>query len=245
MRRKIGDPLPNVGTSRGAPLFSGSDLVKRAAKITIGAVVMALSITSLAAGTTESVELSFGAMQTGQPPTGFEFGRTGQGAVGQWIVVDDRTADGNRALVQTSQDRTDFRFPLAIYGGLSAKNVEVTIRFKPLSGSVDQAGGIAIRVSSPENYYVVRADALEDNVAFYRVVKGRRQEIAGARAKIAANEWHLLGLKADDNHFAISFDGKHLYTAKDATIGGPGRVGLWTKADSVTSFDRISIRALP
>jgi hypothetical protein len=191
------------------------------------------------------VELSFGAMQPGQAPPDFEFGRTGEGAVGRWIVVDDRTAEGNRALVQTSQDRTDYRFPLAIYGGVSAKNVEVTIRFKPLSGSVDQAGGIAIRVSSPEDYYVVRADALEDNVAFYRVVKGRRQEITGARTKIASNEWHLLGLKAEDNHFTVSFDGKQLYTAKDATIAGPGRVGLWTKADSVTSFDRISIRAFP
>jgi hypothetical protein len=219
--------------------------MKRAAKIMIGAAVIALSMTPVPAAASESVELSFGEMQPGQAPPGFEFGRTGEGAVGRWIVVVDRTADGNRALVQTSQDRTDYRFPVAIYGGLSAKNVEVTIRFKPLSGSVDQAGGIAIRVSSPENYYVVRADALEDNVAFYRVVKGRRQEITGARVKIAANEWHLLGLKAEDNHFAISFDGKQLYTAKDATIAGPGRVGLWTKADSVTSFDRISIRALP
>jgi hypothetical protein len=133
------------------------------------------------------------------------------------------------------------------------KNVEVIIRFKTLSGSVDQAGGIAIRVSSPENYYVVRANALENNVSFYRVVNGQRQEITGgqrqeitgARAKIASNEWHLLGLKAEDNHFTVSFDGKQLYTAKDATFAGPGRVGLWTKADSVTSFDQISTRALP
>jgi hypothetical protein len=77
------------------------------------------------------------------------------------------------------------------------------------------------------------------------VVKGRRQEISGARAKVTSNEWHALGLKAEDNHFIISFDGKQLYTAKDAAIAGPGRVGLWTKADSVTSFDRISIRPLP
>jgi hypothetical protein len=219
--------------------------VKRVAKITIGAAVIALSVTPIPTAATESVELSFGEMQPGQAPPGFEFGRTGEGAVGRWIVVDDRTADGNRALVQTSQDKTDYRFPLAIYGGVSAKNVEVTIRFKPLSGSVDQAGGIAIRVSSSQNYYVVRANALEDNVYFYRVVEGRRQEITGAGVKVTSNEWHTLGLKAEDNHFIVSFDGKQLYTAKDATIAGPGRVGLWTKADSVTSFDRISIRSLP
>src|SRR5258708_16656382 len=115
--------------------------MKRTATALISAVVMALSIISVAAETTESVELSFGAMQPGQAPPGFEFGRTGQGAVGRWIGVDDRTAKSNRAVVQTSQDRTDYRFPVAIYGGLSAKNVEGIIRFKPLSPPVAQAGG--------------------------------------------------------------------------------------------------------
>jgi hypothetical protein len=216
----------------------------RTAMAAFGAAVTMLSLATPTRAA-ESVEVSVAAMPPGQPPAGFEFARTGQGAVGQWIVVDDATADGGRALAQTGQDRTDYRFPLAIYGAVAAKNVEVTIRFKPVSGKVDQAGGIAIRMSSPENYYVVRANALEDNVNFYRVVNGRRTEIKGASAKVASNEWHVLGLKAEDNRFTISFDGKQLYTATDASFANPGRIGLWTKADSVTHFDRIAIRPLP
>jgi hypothetical protein len=93
--------------------------------------------------------------------------------------------------------QTDYRFPLAIYQAILAGNVDVTIRFKPVAGKVDQAGGIAVRLSDPDNYYVVRANALEDNVRFYRVVKGQRMQIAGANTKVTANEWHQLGLRAE------------------------------------------------
>ena len=109
--------------------------------------------------------------------------------------------------------------------------------------STRQAGS-PVRLTTPDDYYVVRANALEDNVRFYRVVKGNRQQIAGANTKVASGEWHTLSLKAQGDRFTVSFDGKQLYTAEDRTFGNPGKVALWTKADSVTHFDRIAITPL-
>ena len=112
-------------------------------------------------------------------------------------------------------------------------------------GQSRSAGGIAVRLTSPDNYYVVRANALEDNVNFYSVIKGRRTELKSANAKVSGNEWHTLALKAEGEQFTVTFDGKQLFTATDRTIAGPGRVGLWTKADSITRFDRIDVTPLP
>jgi hypothetical protein len=128
---------------------------------------------------------------------------------------------------------------------VSATNVDVTVRFKAVAGRVDRAGGIAIRLADPDNYYVLRANALEDNVNFYRLVKGSRREIQGASAKVASDVWHVLRLKAEADTFRISFDGKLLFTVKDLTFANAGKVALWTKADSVTRFDTLSIRTFP
>jgi hypothetical protein len=183
-------------------------------------------------------------MQPGLAPPGFTFQRTGSGEIGDWRVVADSTAAGQRAIAQTSKDTTDYRFPLAVYQPVSARNVDVVLRFKPVSGTVDQAGGIAVRLTTPDDYYVLRANALEDNVRFYRVVKGRREQLKGANTKVATGQWHTLGLRAEGDRFTVSFDGKPLFSAEDKTFAGPGKVALWTKADSVTHFDKISITPL-
>jgi hypothetical protein len=184
-------------------------------------------------------------MDLGSPPTGFQFARTGQGGLGQWIVVGDETSFAGRAIEQSSTDRTDYRFPLAILNSVDSKDVDVSLKFKPVAGHVDQAGGIAVRVLDGDNYYVARANALEDNVRFYRVVKGRRQQIDGVNIKVTSGEWHSLGLKAQGEHFTVKFDGKTLFTTSDKTFAGAGKVALWTKADSVTRFDQIAIDVLP
>ena len=101
-------------------------------------------------------------------------------------MVSDASTTGGRAIEQTSTERTDYRFPLAIYTQISTKNCEVTIRFKAVAGKGDQAAGIAMRVIDADNYYVVRANALEDNVRFYRVVKGQREQLEGANTKVSA-----------------------------------------------------------
>jgi len=117
--------------------------------------------------------------------------------------------------------------------------------FKAVAGKVDQAGGIVVRLADADNYYVLRANALEDNVRFYRVVKGQREQLEGANTKVTANEWHQLGLRAEGGRFTITFDGKQMFTAADQTVTSAGKVALWTKADSVTRFDRIEIKTLP
>jgi hypothetical protein len=184
-------------------------------------------------------------MTSGNEPTDFEFAHTGQGRPAQWTVTSDKSAAAGLAIEQTSTDTADYRFPLAIYRPVSASNVDVTVRFKAVAGKFDQAGGIAIRLIDPDNYYVVRANALEDNVRFYRMVKGRREQIEAANTRVTANEWHQLGLRAEGQKFTITFDGKQLFTATDRTIAGAGKVALWTKADSVTRFDGVEIRVLP
>ena len=184
-------------------------------------------------------------MKRGSPPAGFTFARTGRGQDGEWSVVEDSTATAGQAIEQISTDRTDYRFPLAIPDSFSAADLEVEVRFKAVAGRIDQAAGIAVRLADPDNYYVARANAMEDNVRFYRIVNGRREQLGGANLKVTANEWHKLGLRADGERFTVSYDGKTLFSVTDKTFGEAGGVALWTKADSVTHFDQMKITTLP
>jgi hypothetical protein len=178
------------------------------------------------------------------PPDFLASWRTGRGAPGDWRVVEDRSASQGKAIAQLSADPTDYRFPLAVYEPLTAQDVEASVWFKAVSGRVDRAGGLAVRLTGPNNYYVVRANALEDNVRLYRVVKGNRQQIAGVSMKVPSGEWHVLTLRGEGERFSVSFDGGPLFTATDRTFPGLGKVALWTKADSITHFDRLNIRPL-
>jgi hypothetical protein len=206
-------------------------------------LALALGIAALSPARADMI--SFDTAQTGNTPSDFDVQRTGDGGPAQWILVRDETAQGGLALEQASRDKADYRFPLAIYKPFSGANVEVQARFKAVSGAVDRAGGIAVRLTTPDDYYVVRANALEDNVRFYRVVKGRRQQLESASLKVSANEWHTLALKAEGDRFTISFDGKQLYSVTDKTFANGGKVALWTKSDSVTRFDSVDIKPLP
>ena len=229
-------------------LFQLRQLILAAVIITGAVAILAgVVLCSASDGFSQSaaMAISIAKMELGSPPAGFHFARTGQGNLGRWIVVSDETSFAGRAIEQSSTDRTDYRFPLAILDSVLAKNVDVSLKFKPVAGHVDQAGGIAVRVLDGDNYYVVRANALEDNVRFYRVVKGHRQQVDGFNTKVTSGEWHSLGLKAQADHFTIEFDGKTLFTTSDTTFAEAGKVALWTKADSVTRFDQIAIDVLP
>jgi hypothetical protein len=220
----------------------------RSIKRLLAATVLACAtVCTASAGFAETgaIMIAIDKMTPAAAPTGFEFARTGRGGPAQWTVTSDPSAGVGLAIEQTSTDMTDYRFPLAIYQPVLASNVDVTIRFKAVAGKVDQAGGIAVRLSDPDNYYVARANALEDNVRFYHVIKGKRSQIEGANTKVTSNEWHQLGLRAQGPRFTITFDGKELFTATDRTIAGAGKVAFWTKADSVTRFEGIEIRTLP
>src|SRR2546422_10989045 len=181
----------------------------------------------------------------GKPPAGFSFARTGQGGDGQWVVKKDESAPSKpNVLAQTSQDKTDYRFPLAIAEGTSYKDLTLSVKFKAISGAVDQGAGLLFRLKDKDNYYIVRANALENNFRLYHVVNGRRIQFAGANFKVSSQAWHEIKVEARGEEFKCYYDGQLKFTAKDGTFKDAGKVGLWTKADSVIYFDDLTAREL-
>lgn len=176
---------------------------------------------------------------------GFEPMQTGPGTPAQWETVADTEARDGRAIEQSSDDRADSRFPLLIRMSTAPADVMVKSRIKPMTGSVDQAGGLALRLLDRNNYYVARANALEGNVRFYKVTAGRRVQLASADVLVAAGIWHDLAITARDDRFTVAFDGRELFTVVDDTIRSPGKVAFWTKADSITRFDGLDVKAMP
>ncbi|MGB9073562.1 MAG: family 16 glycoside hydrolase [Terriglobales bacterium] len=187
---------------------------------------------------------NFDSDTAGQPPAKFHAARTGSGAESKWAVMGDPTAPSKPNVVaQTSTDPTDYRFPLLIADEGSFRDLDLSVRFKAVSGSVDQAGGLVFRLKDPNNYYIVRPNALENNYRLYRVVNGRRSQFAGANFKVTSGEWHELRVEAAGNKIACYYDGAKKIDATDSTFKDAGKVGLWTKADSVTYFDDLKVQA--
>ncbi|MGH8070122.1 MAG: family 16 glycoside hydrolase [Candidatus Entotheonellia bacterium] len=195
------------------------------------------------AGASEAIRVDFETTTVGELPAGFSTAVTGGGRPAEWRVVDDATApSGGKVLAQTSTAKTSYRFPLCIFDRLAAKDVEVSVTFKPVSGTVDQAAGLVARYRDKDNYYIVRANALEDNVRLYKVERGNRQQFAGANVKVPSGEWQTLALEVKGTHFRVLLNDALLFEADDATFKSAGRVGLWTKADSVTYFDDLRVK---
>jgi hypothetical protein len=183
----------------------------------------------------------------GQPPKGFVFGHTAKvGAPGTWVVQAEGT---NRYLAQTNADSTRSRFPVAVANDISAADLDVSVRFRPASGRIDQAAGLVWRYQDEDNYYLVRANALENNVVLYKVEGGRRVDLPvkgagrtyGTAAPVPAAQWSTLRVVATGPRFEVFFNGGTLYEVDDTTFAAAGRVGVWTKADSVTHFDDLTV----
>src|SRR5215204_1367797 len=182
-----------------------------------------------------------------QPPKGFEFGHTARvGRAGKWVVL----ADGpNRVLAQTDADSTRSRFPVAVLTDVITADGDLSVRFKPISGRVDQAAGLVWRYQNQDNYYIVRANALEDNVVLYKVESGERTDLPlkgegrtyGKKSEVPAGQWSTLRVVANGRLFEVYLNGSKLYEVEDATFSKPGKVGVWTKADSVTQFDDLTV----
>ena len=195
----------------------------------------------------ETRKVDFNQDATDQPPKGFEFGHTaGAGKPGKWIVQ----ADGsNKVLAQTDPDSTRSRFPVAVLSDISAADVDLSVRFKPISGRVDQAAGLVWRYQNQDNYYIVRANALEDNVVLYKVEGGKRTDLPlkgegrtyGKKTDVPAGQWSTLRVVAKGPVFEVYFNGTKLYDVEDKTFSNGGKVGVWTKADSVTQFDDLTV----
>jgi hypothetical protein len=209
------------------------------------AVVLLAAVAVVADAATRSVD--FTADAVGQVPKGFELAHTaGVGNPGTWVVQ----ADGsNHVLAQTDADPTRARFPVAVLSDMSAADVDLSVRFRPMSGRIDQAGGLVWRYQNRDNYYIVRANALEGNVVLYKVEGGKRTDLPlkgegrtyGRKTDVPAGQWSTLRVVAAGPLFEVHFNGARLYEVEDTTFPGPGKVGVWTKADSVTQFDDLAI----
>lgn len=211
------------------------------------AIGIMVAVTGFGVLRAETRKVDFEQDATGQPPRGFLFGHTAKvGAPGKWVVQADGT---NRCLAQLDADRTGSRFPVAVLDNLAPADVDLSVRFKPISGRVDQAGGLVWRFQDENNYYIVRANALEDNVVLYKVQSGKRTDLPlkgegrtyGKAAKVPSGQWSTLRVVATGPRFEVYFNGNKLYDVEDTTFTQPGKVGVWTKADSVTYFDDLTV----
>jgi 3-keto-disaccharide hydrolase len=207
--------------------------------------LVVLGMTLVVHGATRKVDFSDDAV--GQAPKGFEFGHTAKaGAPGKWVV---QSQGSNKYLAQIDADNTRSRFPVAVVADVKAADVDLSVRFKPVSGRVDQAAGLVWRFQNEDNYYIVRANALENNVVLYKVENGKRTDLAvkgegrtyGKKAQVPASQWSTLRVVATGPLFEVHFNGGKLYEVEDTTFIQPGKVGVWTKADSVTQFDDLTV----
>jgi hypothetical protein len=198
----------------------------------------------------QTKRIAFDNDPVGKAPAGFSFALIGQGKPGVWVVAKDPSSPGGKnVLAQTDSDPTGYRFPVAVFDGLTATDVDVSVKFKPISGKKDQGAGIVWRYKDNDNYYIVRANALENNVVLYKVENGKRIDLPlkgegrtyGKKEKVPSGQWGTLRVVATGNHFEIYHDGKKLYDVEDDTFRDAGKVGLWTKADSVIYFDDLQI----
>ena len=188
---------------------------------------------------------SFEADPPGAAPAGFRSARTGPGRDGAWVVraVPD-AADGRQVLRQEDADPTDPRFPQLVAEAPVARDVRVTVRARALSGEIDQCFGLVARWQGPDDYLLLRANCLEDNVRLYHVVGGVRQQTAHWRGRITPHEWHTLQFEVRGDELVGSYDGQEVVRTRDDKVTAAGRAGVWTKADSVTEFDALAIESL-
>lgn len=182
---------------------------------------------------------NFDQAQVGNPPPGWTVTYTGKGNA-KWTVEKDDSAPSKPHILKQSGVAT---FPICLKDDISLKDGFVEVKFKAISGDEDQAGGVIWRAQDKDNYYVARANALEDNVTIYHTIEGKRVSFKNIDAKVAEGQWHTLRVDFQGNHFTVTLNGKKVIEATDNSFPNAGKVGLWTKADSVTLFDDFSYGA--
>ena len=193
-----------------------------------------LALASLALSIAVQAEtVSFDADESGMLPVGWNSGVTGRGN-SRWIVDADATAPSKPHVLKQSGIGS---LLWCVRNNVSIADGAVSVRFKPVSGKQDQAGGIVWRWKDGDNYYVARANALENNVALYYTEKGKRITLKYVDAPVAGNIWHELQVIFQGKQIKVILDGRSYIEYEDEHITGPGAVGVWTKADSVTVFD--------
>lgn len=194
---------------------------------------------------------NFDSAVPGSLPTGWSSAMTHTGGPPKWQTLPDPTAPSkSNVLAQLSTNSTAGRFPLAICDKSAFQNGDISVKFKAVSGQVDRAAGLVWRYKDENNYYIVRANALENNVVLYKVQGGVRTSLApkdlpsksyGVKHNVPSGVWNHLRVSAQGHLFTVFFNNAKLFEVEDATFPGAGKVGVWTKADSVTYFDDFSV----
>jgi hypothetical protein len=197
---------------------------------------LTLVSTLLAVGISMAQPLNFEADRPGSPPAGWTCGVTGSGNA-RWTVEPESAAAGSRLVLMQSGAGD---FPWCVRTGTAVQDGFVEVKFKPMRGREDQAGGVVWRWKDANTYYVARANALENNVSLYYTEGGRRRTLRYTDAPVAANAWHVLRVEFQRTRIKVLLDGRPWIELDDAHIAGTGSVGVWTKADSVTAFDDFS-----
>ena len=198
----------------------------------------ALTIFAATAGFAQTVD--FDKEKAGALPAGWISGVTG-GGTSKWAVEADSTAPSRPHVLKQSGVGA---FPWSVKEKESIADGFVEVRFKSISGREDQAGGVVWRWKNGNNYYVARANALENNVSLYYTANGRRNTLKYVDAPVPGNVWHTLRVEFSGEMIKVSLNGKTYIEYKDSHITGPGTVGVWTKADSVTAFDDFSFGSI-
>jgi hypothetical protein len=210
----------------------------------------AIAWAALAAGVSAQTLVDFEKDTPGAPPAGFQTALTGSGKPGVWEVLEDNEAPSGRlVLAQTDADPTGYRFPVCVLDSVTTRDAEISVKFKPISGREDQGAGIVWRYRDKDNYYIVRANALENNVVLYKVQNGKRTDLPlkgegrtyGKKATVASGTWGTLAVNVKGSLFEVVLNGTKLYAVEDKTFSEAGKIGLWTKADSVIRFDDLRI----
>ena len=183
--------------------------------------------------------VNFDDMKTGAAPAGWNATQTGGGSA-KWAIEKDESAPSKPNVLKQSGQAT---FPVCFKNDTNIKDGFVEVKFKPVAGKEDQAGGVIWRVQDANNYYISRANALEDNVTIYHTISGKRVAFKNINTKVTSGVWHTLRVDFVGNKFTVTFDGAKVIEATDESFPNAGKVGVWTKADSVTEFDNFAYGA--
>jgi hypothetical protein len=190
-------------------------------------------VTSITTALAAAETVNFDDMKVGTVPPSWTATQTGSGTA-KWSVEKDNSAPSKPNVLKQSGQAT---FPVCFKNDTNIKDGFVEVKFKPIAGKEDQAGGVIWRLQDANNYYIARANALENNVTIYHTIKGKRTEKKRTNVKVSSGTWHTLRVDFSGNHFTVTFDGKKALEWEDDTFKDAGKVGVWTKADSVTEFD--------
>jgi hypothetical protein len=183
--------------------------------------------------------------KVGSVPKGWVVAKTGAGEGSVWKVVEDKTAPKGPKVVAQTAISPKAMFNLCVADATSFKDVEITVSFKAVDGGIDQGGGVLWRYKDANNYYVARMNPLEDNYRLYKVVDGKRSQLATKEELIVEQgKWHTLSITMKGDAITCSLDGKKHLEVKDTTFTAAGKVGLWTKADANTYFDDFQAKEL-